>query len=349
MKKIKSISIIVFILILSLGLVACGDKREEISIYNWGDYIDPAIIKEFEREFNLSVLYKTFSSNEDMYIAIKKGSNSYDVAFPSDYMIERMIDEDLLEKIDKDLITNMKNIDSLLLHQDFDPNNDYSIPYFWGSLGIVYNKNYVDKSEAESWDILWNPKYKQEIFMLDSQRDAFAVALKRLGYSMNSRDLNELEEAKDELIKQKDIVYAYVGDEIKDLMVGEEAQLGLVWSGDALTIINQNDNMDYAVPKEGSNLWFDNMVIPKNARNKKMANEFINFLNRPEIAARNSEYVEYPTANLEARKLLPEEIAENKIAYPSEEIIERAEVFRDSKDMLRIYNDLWIEVKASRK
>lgn len=346
-KKINLVLLLVFLVAVSL-LTSCGDKKEELSIYNWGDYIDPAIIKQFEEEFDVKIIYKTFSSNEDMYIAIKKGSNIYDLVFPSDYMVERMISEELLEKIDKDIIINMDFIDDQLLDQSFDPDNQYSLPYLWGTLGIVYNKNYVDKAELESWDILWDPKYTNEIFMLDSQRDSFGVSLKRLGYSMNSRDLAELEEARDELIKQKNIVYAYVGDEIKDLMIGEEAQLGLVWSGDALNIIGENDNMDYAIPKEGTNLWFDNMVIPKNARNKKMANEFINFLNRPEIAARNSEYVEYPTANLEARKLLPKEIAEDEIAYPKREVIERTEVFKDSKDMLKIYNDLWIGVKASR-
>ncbi|HEY4543280.1 MAG TPA: spermidine/putrescine ABC transporter substrate-binding protein [Tissierellaceae bacterium] len=345
----KKFILIFMIIVLVIPLSSCKDnKKQSLNVYNYGDYIDMDIVKEFEEEFNVKVNYNTYATNEDMYIALKKGGTSYDLAFPSDYMIERMIKEDLLEKIDKNIVTNLKYIDEQLLYKEFDPNNDYSVPYFWGTVGIAYNTKYVDEKDVESWDVLWSEKYKNEIFMLDSQRDSFAVALKKLGYSMNSQDINELREATEELIKQKEVIYAYVGDEVKDLMASEEAYIALAWSGDALMMASHNENIAYKVPKEGTNLWFDNVVIPKSGKNKKLANEFINFLNRPEISARNSEYVEYPTANLEGKKLLSEEMRNSETAYPSSEVIKNAEIFRDPKDMLKVYNDLWIEIKATR-
>lgn len=348
MKK-RYFILIILLLISLIPLIGCNSsKKETLNIYNWGDYIDPEVLKDFEKEFDAKIIYNTFATNEDMYIAIKKGGTSYDVVFPSDYMIERMRKEGLLEKLDKDIIENFKYVDENLLDYDFDPNNEYSMPYYWGTVGIAYNKKYIDEKDVTSWSILWDEKYKDEIFMLDSQRDSFAVALKKLGYSMNSIDINELNEAKDELIKQKEILYAYVGDEVKDLMIAEEGILALAWSGDAIAMVNENENIGYAIPEEGTNLWFDSICIPKNSKNKKLANQFINFLNRPTVAARNTNYVEYVTGNLEAKNYLDEDIINSKIAYPDEEVILEAEVFKDPKDMLRIYNDLWIEVKATR-
>lgn len=342
-KFILSLGLIIVISILSSGC----DKEPTLNVYNWGDYIDASVLKDFEKEFNVKVNYNTFTTNEDMYVSIKKGGTSYDVAFPSDYMIERMIDEDLLEKIDKGKITNLSNIEDRFLDLDFDPNNDYSIPYMWGTVGIIYNKTMVD-DVVDSWDILWNEKYKDQILMLDSQRDSIAVALKKLDYSMNSRDLNELEEAKDQLIKQKSLVYAYVGDEVKDLMVGEEAALAVVWSGDAVAMIRENENLEYIIPKEGTNLWFDNMVIPKTSKNKELAEEFINFMQRPEIAARNTDYIGYSTPNYKALELLPEELVNDKVAYPTDEEIGETEIFKDPKDFLKVYDEIWLEIKAQR-
>lgn len=345
MKKHLKITIFISLLIaISLTTIGCSDKPT-LNVYNWMDYIDPEVIEDFEEEFNVKVNYDTFATNEDMYVKIAKGGTSYDVVFPSDYMIERMINEDLLAKIDKDNIPNMKYIGDDFLDLDFDRNNEYSVPYMWGTVGIIYNKTMVD-DVVDSWDILWNEKYDGQILMLDSQRDSIGVSLKRLGYSMNTRDLDELEEAKNELIKQP--VYAYVGDEVKDLMIGEEAALAVVWSGDAVFMMRENENLEYVIPKEGTNIWFDNMVIPKNAKNKELAEEFINFLNRPDIAARNVEYIGYSTPNVEAQKLLPEEIRNSEVAYPSSEVLENTEIFKDMKDMLSIYDELWLEVKSHR-
>jgi spermidine/putrescine transport system substrate-binding protein len=346
-KNIKMLIIISLILAIGIVSTGCGNKKPTINVYNWGDYIDPSVIKDFEEEFNVKVNYNTFATNEDMYVSIKKGGTSYDVAFPSDYMIERMINEDLLEKINKDNIPNLDNIEDRFLDLEFDPNNDYSVPYMWGTFGIIYNKNMVSE-EVDSWDILWDEKYKDQILMLDSQRDSIAIALKKLGYSMNSRNIDELEKAKEELIKQKPLVYAYVGDEVKDMMIGEEAALAVVWSGDAVAMIRENDNLEYVIPKEGTNLWFDNMVIPKNSKNKELAEQFINFMNRPEMAARNTDYIGYSTPNYKAMELLPEDIINSKVAYPTDEEMGDVEIFKDPKDIIKVYDEIWLEIKAQR-
>jgi len=345
-KGLKVSMLILLISAISLAIIGCNDKPI-LNVYNWGDYIDPDVIKDFEEEFNVKVNYNTFATNEDMYVSIAKGGTSYDVAFPSDYMIERMISEGLLAEINKDNIPNIKYIGEEDLDLDFDPGNKYSVPYMWGTFGILYNKTMVD-DVVDSWDILWNEKYAGQILMLDSQRDSIGVSLKRLGYSMNTRDLNELEEAKNELIKQKPLVYAYVGDDVKQLMVAEEAALAVVWSGDAVAMMWENENLEYVYPKEGTNIWFDNMVIPKNAKNKELAEQFINFLNRPDIAARNVQYIGYSTPNVAAQELLPEEIRNSQVAYPSKEILKNTEIFRDMKDMLSVYDELWLEVKTER-
>lgn len=230
MKKTRILLLIVLVLSVGIALVGCGDDKPTLNVYNWGDYIDPEVINDFEKEFGVKVNYDTFATNEDMYVSIAKGGTNYDVTFPSDYMIERMIAEDLLAKIDKDKIPNLQYIGERYLNLDFDPNNEYSVPYMWGTVGIIYNKKMVD-DVVDSWDILWNEKYQGQILMLDSQRESIGVALKKLGYSMNTRNMDELEAAKEELIKQKPLVYAYVGDEVKELMVGEEAALAVVWSG----------------------------------------------------------------------------------------------------------------------
>jgi len=347
MKKVKILLLIALVAVIGLSVAGCGSNKATLNVYNWGDFIDPEVIKEFEKEFNVKVNYDTFATNEDMYVTIAKGGTNYDVTFPSDYMIERMISEGLLEKIDKNNIPNLSNIDDRFLDLDFDPNNEYSVPYMWGTVGIIYNKNMVDDI-VDSWDILWNEKYKGQILMLDSQRESIGVALKKLGYSMNTRNLDELEQAKEELIKQKPLVYAYVGDEVKELMVAEEAALAVVWSGDAVAMMRENENLEYVIPKEGSNIWFDNMVIPKNAQNKELAEEFINFMNRPEIAAKNAEYIGYSTPNKAAKELLPDDMKNSPVAYPSDEATKNTEIFLDIKDVVSIYDELWLEVKSHR-
>lgn len=345
MKTKKSILFLVVILVMGVIASGCGDSRPTINVYNWGDYIDKSVIKDFEKEYNIKVNYDTFATNEDLYVKIKQGGSSYDVIIPSDYMIERMIREDMLVKLDKNNIPNLQNVDEDFFNLDFDPSNEYSVPYMWGTVGIIYNKTMVD-DVVDSWDILWNEKYKDQIIMLNSQRDTLAVALLKLGYSMNTRNLNELEEAKQELIKQRPLVYAYQGDEVKDTMIGGEAALAVVWSGDAVAMIRDNPDLEYAIPKEGTNLWFDSMVIPNTAKNKEGAEAFINFLCRPDIAARNTDYIGYSTPIPEAIEMLPDDIKNSKVAYPPHEEIENTEIFKDPMDIIKEYDRIWTEVMS---
>lgn len=345
-RKFRLISVLFVVAVLGMVLGGCSSSsKETLTVYNWADYIDESVLKEFEKEFDVKVVYDTFATNEDMYVKLKSGGTNYDVVFPSDYMIERMIKEDMIQKINMDNVDNYKYIGDHFQNLSFDPNNEYSVPYMWGTVGILYNETMVTEP-VDSWDILWDEKYKGQILMLDSQRDSIGITLKKLGFPLNSRDMNELELAQDELIKQKPLVLAYVVDEVKDMMIGEEAALAVVWSGDAVFIMEENEDLNYVVPKEGSNLWFDNMVIPKNSKNKELAEEFINFLTRPEIALKNTEYIGYSTPNTGTMELLDEETLNDEVAYPSDETIENCEVFMDPTDVLKEYDRIWTEIKA---
>lgn len=334
------------ILVIGAALIfaGCGgEKQETLNVFNWGEYIDEDLISKFEEETGIKVNYETFSTNEDMYVKVKSGGSSYDVLIPSDYMIEKMAKEDLLQELDYSKIPNITNISPMFQDLIFDPDNKYSVPYFWGTVGILYNTEQVD-DVVDSWDILWNEKYANKILMMDSQRDSLAVALKKLGYSMNTRNETELEEAKQELIEQKPLVLAYIVDEIRDKMLSGEGAVAVAWSGDAMDVILSGENFEYVVPKEGSNFWIDAMVVPANAKNPDAAHKFINFMTDPENAAANSEYIGYSTPNEAALELLPEEMINSDVAYPSQEVIDNCEIFRDPGDFISVYNRIWTEV-----
>lgn len=341
----KTVLTILGLVVFSLVLTGCGKEQPTLFVYNWGDFIDESILEEFEKETGIKVVYDTYSTNEDMYVKIKSGGSNYDVIFPSEYMVTRMIQEDMLLKIDLGKIPNYKNIDPNLMGADYDPKNEYSLPYMWGTLGILYNTTMVDE-EVDSWDILWDPKYAKEILMLDSQRDSIGAALLKLGYSVNTKDPKQLAEAAELLKQQKPLVLAYVVDEGKDKMVSGEAALALTWSGEAMYAIGENPDLTYAIPKEGTNIFFDVMAIPKGAKNVEAAHKFMDFLNRPDIAARNAEYTGYSTPNLAARALLPEEIRNDPRAYPGEDVLARTEVFISLGETLKEYDRIWTEVKA---
>ena len=307
------------------------------------------MIEQFTKETGIEVIYDEFETNETMYPKVEAGAVAYDLVCPSDYMIKRMLDNDLLAKINFDNVPNIKNIGKTYLEQsqEFDPTNEYSVPYTWGTVGILYNKKKV-KEPVDSWSILWDSKYKDQILMQDSVRDAFAVALKSLGYSLNSTDEKELEEAKDLLIEQKPLVQAYVIDQVRDKMIGNEAAIGVIYSGEAIYTQRENPDLEYVIPKEGSNIWFDSWVIPKNAPNKENAEKFLNFLCRPDIALKNFEYITYSTPNEAARKLIKDDdIRNSKIAFPDISSLKNCETFQflgDDADAL--YNRLWREVKS---
>ena len=336
------------IIILALGLLLAGcsrgDQRQEVNLYNWGDYIDKELLRKFEDETGIRVIYSNYNTNEDMYVKLKSGGTSYDVVVPSDYMIERLIKEDMLRKIDWDLVPNRSFVDDTYLYHSYDPDQEYSMPFFWGTLGIIFNKTMVQE-EVDSWSILWDESYAREIIMLDSSRDSLGIALSLLGYSMNSVDEKEVGEARDLLIAQYPLVYAYLVDQTRDLMINGEAALAVIYSGDALDALLSNDDLDYVIPKEGSNLWFDSMVIPKSSKNPENAHAFINFMLRPENAAQNSEYVYYSIPSTAGRELLDEELRDSPVAYPDPKELERLEVFHDPGPYLKMYDDLWQDVK----
>ena len=319
---------------------------EKVIVYNWGDYIDPEIITMFEDETGIDVVYEEYETNEIMYPKVQSGAIAYDVVCPSDYMVQRMIENDLLAEINYENVPNLKYIDDIYMEmsKQYDPENKYSVPYLWGTVGILYNKKMVDEP-VDSWNILWDEKYTDSILMQDSVRDAFAVALKSLGYSLNSTDLDELEAAKKLLIKQKPLVQAYVIDQVRDKMIGNEAALGVIYSGEALYCQKENPDLEYVIPKEGSNLWIDALVIPKNAQNKKNAEAFINYLCRPDIAKMNFDYITYSIPNSAGRELIEDEsMRESNIAFPDISQLKNCETFNFLGDENEIiYNQLWRE------
>lgn len=323
---------------------------EKLVVYNWGEYIDPEVLTMFEEETGIDIVYEEFETNEILYPKISSGAIAYDVICPSDYMIQRMIGNDLLSEINFDNIPNLKNIGKQYLEQSrqFDPENKYSVPYCWGTVGILYNKMMVDEP-VDSWSILWDPKYKDNILMQDSVRDAFGMTLKYLGYSLNSIDLDELTEAKNLLIEQKPLVQAYVIDQVRDKMIGNEAALGVIYSGEAIYTQKENPNLEYVIPKEGSNIWIDSWVIPKNAEHKENAEKFINFLCRPDIALMNFEYITYSTPNEAARELIEDEsIRNSEIAFPDLSKYDNLETFQYlGTEADQVYGDLWNKVKSS--
>ena len=350
MKKLSALAIG---LAAAFSLVGCGSspsgENGEVIVYNWGEYLDPEVITMFEEETGIDVIYEEFETNEIMYPKVQSGAIAYDVVCPSDYMIQKMLDNGLLAEINFDNVPNLKNIGQRYMDKsrEFDPENKYSVPYCWGTVGILYNKTMVDEP-IDSWSILWDDKYRDNILMQDSVRDAFGVTLKYLGYSLNSTDLDELTEAMNLLIVQKPLVQAYVIDQVRDKMIGNEAAIGVIYSGEAIYTQNENPDLEYVIPKEGSNIWIDSWVIPKNAEHKENAEAFINFLCRPDIALMNFDYITYSTPNTAARELIEDEdIRNSKIAFPDDSELEHCETFHylgDEADA--VYMDLWNKVKS---
>ena len=331
----------------------------ELYVYNWGEYIDEDVISQFEEETGITVVYDLFETNEEMYPVIEAGAVNYDVVCPSDYMIQKMRENDLLAELNFDNIPNIAQIDPAYMEmsQAFDPENKYSVPYCWGTVGILYNTKLLDELGVPAptkWADLWDERLSGEILMQDSVRDAFMVALKKDGYSMNSESKDEIEQAKQELIDQKPLVQAYVIDQVRDKMIGGEAAIGVIYSGEMLYIQDEvaslglDYDLEYVIPEEGTNLWLDSWVIPKNAKNKENAEKWIDFMCRPEIAKANFEYITYPTPNKGAFELLDEDMQNNKAVFPDIDSLKDSEVYQYlGDDTDAIYNELWKEVKAN--
>ncbi len=318
-----------------------------LNVYNWGDYMDPEVIAQFEEENpHIKIQETYFDSNEAMLAKLKADSSTFDIVIPSDYVVERMIKEDMLAEIDKSNIPNYAGLLDYCKNQSFDPNNKYSIPYMWGTVGILYNTKKVTET-VDSWNILFNTKYKKKIIMYDSIRESMLVALKLQGKSCNTKDDADLKAAENLLISQKPLVLAYGTDEIKRKMINNEAALAVVYSGDAILAMDENEDLEYVIPKEGSNVWFDNIVILKNSTHKKAAETFINFLCRPDVAAKNSAYIGYTTPVEQAIEDLGEGYSDNPAYNPSTEVIERCEIYHDLEDYMQKYNEIWINIKSS--
>ncbi|MGK0550805.1 ABC transporter substrate-binding protein [Enterococcus faecalis] len=357
MRKLQSlfIGIVGIIILLFLGVqqlqTASGMAgADTITIYNWGDYIDPKLIKAFEKESGYKVNYETFDSNEAMFTKIQQGGTAYDITIPSEYMIQKMMKANMLLPIDHSKLKGLNNIDARFLDQSFDPGNRYSIPYFWGTLGIIYNDKFIDGSKIQHWNDLWRPELKDNVMLIDGAREVLGLSLNSLGYSLNSKNNQQLRRATDKLNTLTNNVKAIVADEIKMYMINEESAAAVTFSGEAAEMLANNKHLHYVIPEEGSNLWFDNIVIPKTAKNVKGAYAFINFMLRPENAAQNAEYIGYSTPNQAAKKLLPKEVSTDRQFYPDDETISHLEVYQDlGAKYLGTYNDLFLEFKMYRK
>ncbi|MBG9986396.1 ABC transporter substrate-binding protein [Facklamia sp. DSM 111018] len=317
-----------------------------INFYNWGDYIDPELLEQFQEETGYVVVYETFDSNEAMLTKVQQGGTNYDLIGPSEYMVENMIEQNLLEEIDHDLLPNLKHISPDFLDQTFDPGNNYSIPYFWGTLGILYNTQEIKEGEITGWNDLWNEKYREKIMIIDGAREVLGIGLQSFGYSLNETDSQQLMKAAKKMKTLMPNILALLADEIKMYAVMEEAPIAITYSGEAASAIDENENLAYMVPEEGSNIWFDTLAIPKGAQNIEGAHALMDFLMQPEVAAQNAEYIGYATPNGSALNLMDPEIIEDPAFYPDQALVDKLEVYRDlGQEKLIEYNDLYLEIK----
>ncbi|MBQ8200300.1 MAG: ABC transporter substrate-binding protein [Clostridia bacterium] len=386
--NMKRFLLLLLVLALALPLTACQPSSDSadapapasggvVNVFNWEDYIDPAVIELFEEQTGITVNYMCFTTVEDMIVQVEANPGAFDVCFPSDYIIERMKNKGMLSEINFANIPNADpanpetcQTDPYLLKPDYDPDNKYSVPYMWGTVGVLYNVEMMEKlvpefdPENTSWSILWDERLMSNVIMMDSIRDSMGVTLKYLGYSANSTVIPELFAARDKLIEQKKlgVVKAYQVDETKDKMAAGEAAMAVMWSGDALYAIDKaGDDVElgYFIPVEGSNVWCDAAVIPTTAKNKENAEKFINFLCDPEIAALNWNYIWYSSPNMGAIELIEAgseeleleayEYREDTALYPTEEIKNKCEFFRDiPENYLSVYEALWMDLKNTK-
>ena len=356
MKAIRFLAVLLSVMLCMSSTVGLAEAEQPyagttITVYNWYDYIDPAVIDMFTEETGIKVQYVNFTSNEEMYTKLTAGAGEYDVIIPSDYIIERMVANGELAELDLSAMPNVAGLQDWLKDPDYDPQGAHSVPYMWGTVGILVNTDMVE-DEITSWKQLFDPKYQNSVLMMNSIRDTIGVTLKILGYSMNTHEEAELREACDVLIQQKEdgIVAGYLLDEVKDKMVGGEAAMAIMYSGDAAYAISNAEgvqNLKYVVPEEGSNVWVDGMCIPIDSKNKEAAQVFIDYMCRPDIAYMNQQYIYYCSPITEVAGMLTEEEAAAEELNPSQEIIDRCEFFHDISEVSELYEEIWMEVRMA--
>lgn len=356
MKKLISVFLVCLLLVGTLCTSgAAATEQVTINVYNWGQYIADGtdgsldVIAAFEDTYpNIKVNYMTFDSNESMYTKLKTGGASFDIIIPSDYMIDKLIAEDMLEPLNFDNIPNYRYINDSFKNLAFDPENTYSVPYTWGYVGIIYNTEYVDAADVTGWELLWNEKYSGKILMFDNCRDAFAIAQLELGLDVNDPTTDELQRTAEKLLEQKPLVQGYVMDQVFQKMQRAEAWIAPYYAGDYLTMVEENPNLAFYAPEEGFNLFVDSICIPKGCRNQEAAETFINFLISPEISGQNLEYLGYSATADAAREYMDPEVAANPVAYPDDSVLANGVAFSAlSAEKNQEMNRLWTDVKTS--
>ena len=356
MKRLLSIALL-FVLLTALlpAQAQAANETVTINVYNWGQYLSDGtddyinVIEEFEAAYpNIKVNYMTYDSNESMYTKLKTGGSLFDIIIPSDYMVEKLIAEDMLEPLDMANIPNFQYIDESFRDPSYDPGSVYSVPYTWGGVGVIYNTNYVDEADTGGWELLWNEKYAGKILMFDNPRDAFAIAQLELGYDINTEDSTLLTLSANLLREQKPLVQMYVMDQVFDKMQRGEAWIAPYYAGDYLLMVEENPDLAFYYPEEGFNLFVDAVCIPKGSEHKAEAETFINFLLSPEICGQNLEYLGYSSPSSAAKEFMDPEVASDPIAYPDTETLARGLSFSSlSLEGTQEMNSLWLTVKTA--
>lgn len=337
----------IFFLVLAFPLASFAAKNE-VYVFNWSEYIDPSVLKTFQKETGIKVRYSTYESNEAMFAKLKLvKKDGYDVIFPSTYFVERMRKLGMLKPLDRKLLPNIGNLNPELLNKPYDPNNVYSLPYMWGSSAIGINAKYIKPSSITSWNDLWNPAYKGKVLLMDDVRDAFAMSLRSMGYSGNDTNPEHLKAAYQKLLKLKPSVKVFNSDSPKQPFLNNEVYIGQIWGGEVYQAAQENPNIVYIYPKEGATFWADNMVIPTSVRSIKNAHAFINFMLRPDIAKKNCEYVGYATANSKAQAMLDTKTRTNKAVYPDKKDLDRGEFQADVGNAIVTYEKYWEMLKTN--
>ncbi|MGC9325608.1 MAG: ABC transporter substrate-binding protein [Desulfomonilia bacterium] len=339
----KKVCAFLAVMVLPVVIFAAGT---EVYVFNWAEYIDPAVLEQFEKDTGIKVNYSTFESNEAMFAKLKITRGGYDVAVPSTYFVDRMRKLDMIEPIDRAKIPNLTHLDPALLNKPYDPENRYSIPYMWGSSAIGVNAGKVDPATISSWNDLWRPEFKNAVLLMDDVREVFAMALRSLGYSGNDTSEDHIRQAYEKLVQLKPSVKVFNSDSPRQPFLNNEVVIGQIWGGEVYQANQEMPELKYIYPKEGAIFWVDNMVIPKGAPNRDNAHTFINYMLRPDVAKMNSEYVGYATPNLEALKMLDEETRNHKAVYPGKEIIEQGEFQTDVGDAILVYEKYWEMLKT---